>query len=93
LAIFLTQPAAQAGTTVSGYLAATSKELLNEAISYAVSDDKAALAQLMATGKVISLKGGLEVELVDTHLFSGVSEIRVRGSRLILWVPSEAFEQ
>lgn len=76
--------------TKPGYLAAFTEELLDKAVGYAVERDEEALQQIMATGAVIVLKGGLRVSLVDTHFFGGKVKIRPRGSTLELWVPIEA---
>jgi hypothetical protein len=83
-------PPTQAKTTKSGYLASPSLELLEKAISYAVQKDEAAFEKIMATGMVISLKAGLQVEIVDTKFFKGLVKIRPRGETLELWTNIEA---
>jgi hypothetical protein len=81
---------AHARTTKSGYLASPSLELLEKAISYAVQKDEAAFEKMMATGMVIQLKAGLQVEIVDTKFFKGLVKIRPRGETLELWTNIEA---
>ena len=87
-----TQPLV-AATTVDGYLASPSKELLEKAIKYCGQKDEAALKQLMDSGLVIFLKANVEVEIMETKIFSGLVKIRPRGSTLELWVPIEAVKQ
>jgi len=82
-----------AATTVGGYLASPSKELLEKATSYAVAKDEAALKKLMEGGMVISLKAGIDIEIVETKLFSGLVKIRPRGETLELWTVIEAVKQ
>ena len=79
-------------TTVGGYLASPSQELLEKAVSYAAVNDAAALQKLMATGLVIQLKGGLEVHIADTKIFKGLVKIRPRGQTIELWTVAEAIK-
>jgi hypothetical protein len=82
---------AQAKTTKSGYLASTSQELLEKTIAYVVDKDLVAYNKIMATGMVFSLKGGLEVEIVDnTAIAKGLVKIRPRGETVELWTNIEA---
>jgi hypothetical protein len=81
---------AQAKTTKSGYLASPSQELLEEALSYVAAKDEVAYNKIMATGTVFALKGGLEVEIVDTVISKGLVKIRPRGETIELWTNTEA---
>jgi hypothetical protein len=91
----LTKEEKQAGLylTQSGYLAAVSKEAMQSAASFQVAGDSEALASLMESGQVIRLKAGLKVQLMETHVFSGLVEIRPFGSTSNLWTNAEAIEQ
>ena len=82
--------AAHAKTTKSGYLASPSQEMLEKAISYVVAKDEGAFNKIMESGMVISLKAGLQVEIVDTKIFKGLVKIRPRGETLELWTNIEA---
>ena len=77
-------------TTVSGYFASPSQELLEKAVSYAAQNDTAALQKLMASELIIQLKGGLDVHIVDTKVFSGLVKIRPSGQTIELWTVTEA---
>lgn len=84
---FAALPSALGGNsiTVGGNIASTSEELLSKAVSYAVAKDQAAFDTLIASGAVIWLKGGVEVQIVDTKIFSGKVKIRPIGQTLELW--------
>jgi hypothetical protein len=90
--LFVSLPSAHAGdsTTVTGYIASPSEELLDKAISYSVAKDQVALNRLIASGSVIWLKGGIKVQIVDTKIFKGKVKIRLIGETLELWTVSEA---
>jgi hypothetical protein len=81
---------AQARTTKSGYLASTSQELLEKTIAYVVAEDLDAYNKIMATGAVFSLKGGLQVEVVETAITKGLVKIRPKGETVELWTNIEA---
>jgi hypothetical protein len=82
----------EAETTLRGYMASTSKELLQKATQYCVQKDDAALKELMDTGLVFWLKPDVEVEVMETKLFSGLVKIRPRGSTLEVWTHIEAIK-
>ena len=77
-------------TTVAGYFASPSPELLDKAVQYCVDKDEAALKKLCDTGLVILLKGGMDVKITDTKIFSGMVKIRPKGQTLELWTQREA---
>ena len=79
--------------TVSGYFASTSFEDLDRAIGYLNDNDDEALAKLMAMGRVIKLKGGLQVSIIQTKLLSGAVKIRPRGQTIELWTNMEAVKK
>lgn len=81
---------AQAKTTKSGYLASTSQDLLEKTIGYVVAKDLDAYNKIMATGAVFSLKGGLEVEIVEMAVAKGLVKIRPKGETIELWTNIEA---
>ena len=81
---------AQAKTTKSGFLASTSQELLIEALAYAATKDEDAYNKIITTGDVFALKGGLEVEIVETDISKGLVKIRPRGETVELWTDIEA---
>lgn len=88
---FSVAPSVAAGrTTVSGYLASPSIELLEKAFAYVRQKDEKALEQLTDAGLVIYLKGGLEVEVMDTKIFKGLIKIRPRGQTIEVWTNVEA---
>ena len=76
--------------TVAGYPAAISENLLDKAIDYAVAGDRAAMQQLLNSGLVIMLKGGIKVEMVKLKLFRGRVKIRPFGTTLEVWTVIEA---
>jgi hypothetical protein len=79
-------------TTASGYLASTSEELLDKAISYLVDKDNVALQKILDTGLVFELKGGLSVYVVNTKMFSGKVKIRPVGETVEIWTLIEAIK-
>jgi|GEM_PF-4350949 len=91
----LTKEEKQAGLylTQSGYLAAVSKEAMASAASFQIAGDSEALASLMESGQVIRLKAGVKVQLMETHVFSGLVEIRAFGTTGNLWTNVEAIGQ
>lgn len=82
--VYLTKP---------GYLAGISKEAMDKAASYRVAEDMEALASLIDSGVVMRLKPGLKVQLMETHVFSGLVEIRPIGSTIQLWTNLEAIDR
>jgi|SRR5690606_13579062 len=90
VAMFVCPSKAEAKTTVAGYLASPSMEMLEKAISYAAQGDNATLEKILATGLVIPLKAGLQVEIVETKFFKGLVKIRPRGETIELWTNIEA---
>jgi hypothetical protein len=55
------------------------------------SGDSAAFDQLLATGQVFVLKGGLEVTVVDHEGFlASVVKVRKRGTLAEIWTIREA---
>lgn len=79
--------------TASGYLAGVSKEAMNRAASYQIAGDSEALAALIEEGTVFRLKSGMKVQLMETHFFSGLVEIRPMGSTVHLWTNAEAINR
>ncbi len=76
--------------TKSGYIASTSKELLDKAIEYIAAKDNAALQKILETKLVFVLKAGLKVYVVDTKIFSGMVKIRPVGETVEVWTLIEA---
>lgn len=77
--------------TKEGYFGALSEEKLDEAFSLAASNDNAALEELIGTGAVFQLKGGLEVTVVDREGFlSSKVKLRKRGTLIEFWTVREA---
>ncbi len=84
-------PSSDTGSvTVSGYFASPSEDLLDKAISYSVADDTAAVQEILSTGAVIALKGGIRVQIVDSEFFKGKVKIRPVGDTIELWTVAEA---
>jgi hypothetical protein len=77
-------------TTVSGYIASESEEMLDTAISYLAANDKEAFNKLVDSGSVIGLKGGLEVQIMETKTSKGKVKIRPIGETIEVWTVSEA---
>ena len=80
-------------TTNAGYPASTSEQFLDKAVEYASAHDDEALQELLDTGLVFLLKGGMEVYIVDTKLFSGKVKIRLKGSTTEVWTLYEAISK
>ena len=89
MVVMVTAPTATAATTTGDYLASPSKEILEKAISYCVAKDFEALQKLMDAKLVFMLKSGVEVEIVETKVFSGLVKIRPRGQTIELWTVIE----
>ena len=67
-----------------------SEKLLDKAIEYAAVKDYTALQKLMDTKMVFMLKGGLNVYIEDTKIFSGKVKIRPVGQTIEVWTLIEA---
>jgi hypothetical protein len=78
--------------TQEGYVAAISKEYLEDVIRYSIDKDYVAINKLLDTGVIIKMKKGVKVHLVETHLFSGTVEFRVHGYTDILWTVTEGIK-
>ena len=91
-ALATTKSAPGTKITKNGCLASSSEELLVKAISSASENNSEAFRKLTASGLVFPLKGGLQVELVDTDASNGLVKIRPRGETLELWTYMEALE-
>lgn len=78
--------------TKDGYIAATSEKYLDNAIRYSVDKDAVALQKLMDAGVVVSMKPGIKVFVVDTHVFGGKLEFRVAGHTEVFWTMLEAIK-
>lgn len=87
--------AASAGTkcvTKDGYLFATTKEYLNQAVNYIISGDEEALAKLMAAGVVAVLKDGVVVYREDVT-WTGIVAFRLPGGTQKFWTVMEALSE
>lgn len=93
VAIFCFASIASAAKTVAGYPASTSLELFKKAGSYITQKDNEALNKLLASGQVIMLKGGIEVEIVKYNMLTGIAKIRAKGETLEFWTNVEAVKQ
>jgi hypothetical protein len=83
-------PLAGGKLTVAGYIASPSEDLLDKAVRYASQKDAVAFGQLLQSGMVIQLKGGIPIEVTDTDIFGGKVKIRPRGQTIELWTVIEA---
>lgn len=74
-------------TTVDGHVAAISEKYLDDAISYAVDKDHAALQKLVDAKVVIVMKGGIKVYIVK----AGITKVQFRapGGTDVLWTVRE----
>jgi len=77
-------------TLKGSFLAATSEELFDEAMNYAVTKDIEALQILMDSGQVFMLKEGVRVQAKRKGIFSGKMKIRPIGSTVWFWTVVEA---
>jgi len=64
--------------------------MLDTAISYLAANDKEAFNKLVDSGSVIGLKGGLEVQIMETKTSKGKVKIRPIGETIEVWTVSEA---
>jgi hypothetical protein len=81
-----------AGThiTKSGYTFCYTVDDFNELTDYFVKKDQEAATQMIASGDCGFLPAGIEVDVTDTKLLSGMVQIRKRGSRRTFWTNMEA---
>ena len=92
LTVLLSQVSSQAGTTVSGNLAATSVEAFYEAMRYIDQKDEGAFAKLMATGRIVVLKGEKAEKIEGSQMVdSRLIAIRIRGKRQTLWTTPDSY--
>ncbi len=78
--------------TKSGFIAAETRELLDQAIDYISTGDRIALRKFMKLNtNVFYLKGGITVQLMKAT-FSGKVKIRPVGSVVTVWTFSNAIE-
>ena len=83
----------QADVTVKGYIAALSEEDLGKAYRLLEQKDFAALEQLQAANRVLPLKAGLKVDVIEHTFLSQNVKFRVVGTLLELWAPAEAVKE
>lgn len=69
-------------------LGAYSEDDLEKLREYAYDNDQEALKKLILKGKIIEIKSGSEVYLIQTNLTT--SEIRIKGHDVHIWIPSKA---
>lgn len=90
------KPAVRTGTvyiTQGSYPAALDKADVEKVIEYVVQGDNAATQRMIDSGRVIILKEGLKVYLMETSLFSGLVKIRPEGQTIEVWTNLEAIKQ
>jgi len=93
IVIFTSQSFAWRGVTKSGgYAFALTEELLDKFIGLAVSKDKVAMQKMLDSGLVQILKGGVEVEVTKTKVFSGKVRFRPIGYTQEFWTTTEAIQ-
>lgn len=80
-------------TTVAGYAATPTKEDLDEVTRYSVEKDEAAVEQMAAEGRLIELKGGVEVHVEGCgDIICSTVKFRLPGSTTTMWAATEALE-
>jgi len=90
LLLFSPVAAQETKTLKKGYLIAVNETSFDKCMSMIVNEDNRAFAQMISSGLCAVTKNGVQVYLEDVHMFSGVSEIRVKGSTATFWVNTEA---
>lgn len=75
--------------TKQGFPAAMSKKTLSKFIDV-WNADKAAGQQMINSGEVITLRGGINVFLMRAEIISGFVRIRPKGTTLEIWTLSKA---
>lgn len=78
---------AASGTTKSGYIACTTEQHLDDVMSFAVNNDTASVNAYISSYKCVSLRGGLNVTIMDTT-WTGKIQFAFEGT--MMWTVSEA---
>jgi hypothetical protein len=77
--------------TKEGYVAAATKEDYDEATTYATQGDKEAFAQMVDSGRIVTLDPHREVYIMEHAGFLGAEvKIRPKGERITVWTTIEA---
>lgn len=79
--------------TKGNFFACVEREDFENLTSYIVAKDKQAAMSMLDNIRCIYLKPGIEVQIMDTAIFSGLVQIRPIGSELTLWTNIEATEE
>lgn len=77
--------------TQSGYMGASSEEVLDRFTEYSIHKDYEAIQQLMNNGMIVSIPSGKEAFVVKAN-FSTV-KIRIKGETSELWTVIEAIKE
>lgn|SRR5574337_1049115 len=99
IGLFLYHPAASACQvdefylTKAGYLAASTPEKLNEAISYQEKNDQEHLAVMVRNGTVISLEGEVKVQVKERSIEHMMLKIKFPDKDISYWVKDGALKQ
>jgi hypothetical protein len=86
----LCQPAFSGCVTNEGHLASPSKEVIKKSAEYAASRDFEAFKSLLSSGQAFTLKGGMQVNIVDRTF--GMVKFRPRGKTTEVWAQSNAVD-
>ena len=82
---------AQTRTTKDGYPASVSKEMVEKASLCLAQHDLAAAQKMIDDGLIISLKAGIQVEIME--ISGALAKIRPRGATVEFWTNIEAVRQ
>ncbi len=72
---------------------AISIEILDKTIKLSNLKDYEALSNIVSTNKVIIIKKGTKVELIDMKMFQGIVKIRIFGTNEEYWTIWEAIKE
>ena len=79
-------------TTKSGYCGSVYLSDLKTFIRYIIAADGVAMDKLIASKRVIRLKAGLKVQIVDRAEWGTLIKIRPKGETVTVWTVIEAVE-
>jgi hypothetical protein len=80
--------------TREGYLAASTPEILNDAIKYQQVSNEGKIAELIGSGKVIKLKKDVKVRVLERSIQSKMLKIKLPDKEdLYWWVKDGSLQQ
>lgn len=76
-----------------GYTVAFSKSSYDKMMDAVANEDNQYFQTLIKNKKIMTLPNDVPVYLVENHVFSGYSEVRLKGKDVNLWTVNDALKK